>query len=172
MTQPTQIATSIPIVNRPMTITHSESRPRYATNVDAITTGFTIGAASMNVTAAAGARPLRASRRATGTDPHSHTGNAIPAIAAAGSWTARGSVASFANVEAGTKTSISAETSAPRATNGMASINSDPNTMKRFRSHATWVGCANRAATATATSDATTTSHVRSGVSVVGVGSR
>jgi hypothetical protein len=69
----------------PETIGHSASLPRYATTVAAMTIGFRIGAASMNVTAADGDNPLDASRRATGTEPHSHTGNAIPAIPAVGS---------------------------------------------------------------------------------------
>ena len=114
-----------------------------------MTTGFTIGAASMNVTAAAGETPLRASRRATGTDPHSQTGKAMPASAAAGSCAARGSRARRANDDAGTNTSIVAETSAPSATNGMASISSEPKTIRRFRSHAICIGCATRARIAT-----------------------
>ena len=125
-----------------------------------MTTGFTIGAASMNVTAAAGDRPFRASLRATGTEPHSQTGKAIPANAAAGSCTARGSRAILANDDAGTNTSIAAETSAPSATNGIASISSDPNTMSRFRSHGICMGWSTRAAMATATNASTTSAQV------------
>src|SRR5215208_6385778 len=98
-----------------------------------MTTGFTIGAASMNVTAAAGDSPFRASLRATGTEPHSHTGNATPASAAAGICAALGSDAIFAKDDAGTNTSIAADIAAPIATNGIASISSDPNTINRLR---------------------------------------
>ena len=57
-THPTATATRNPSAIRPSTITQSVSRPRYATNVDAMTTGLRIGAASMNVTAADGIRPF------------------------------------------------------------------------------------------------------------------
>ena len=129
-------------------MTQSESRPRYATNVDATTTGLRMGAASMNVIAADGARPLLASRRATGTEPHSHTGNAIPASAAAGSCSGRGKRARCANVDVGTKTSIAADTNAPNRMNGVASTSSDPKTIRKFCSHAIRSGSATRTTTA------------------------
>src|SRR3954463_15805366 len=53
-THPTATATRKPRRKRPPTIIHSVVRPRYATNVDARTTGFRTGAASMNVIAAGG----------------------------------------------------------------------------------------------------------------------
>ena len=46
------------------------------------TTGLIAGALSMNVSAAAPTAPSPKSRRATGTDPHSHPGNAAPATPA------------------------------------------------------------------------------------------
>ena len=42
------------------------------------TTGFTAGAASRNVTAAAGATPRDTSRPAIGTEPHSQPGQGHP----------------------------------------------------------------------------------------------
>ena len=101
-----------------------------------------MGAASMNVIAAPGARPFEARRRATGTDPHSQTGNAMPAAAAAGSCIARGSLPILAKAVEGTNTSIAAETAAPSRMNGIASTSSEPNTIRRFCSHATRLGCA------------------------------
>ena len=67
-----------------------------------MTTGLKIGAASMKVTAAAGCSPRSSSRRATGTDPHSHTGNARPAAAAPGTWSAAGRRPRRANARSGT----------------------------------------------------------------------
>jgi len=74
----------------------------------------------MNVIAADGVSPRAASRRATGTEPHSQMGKATPAMAAAGSWSALGSPASRSRAVTGTKTSIAAEARAPSNTNGMA----------------------------------------------------
>ena len=147
ITQPTTIATTKPSASLPSTMTARVSRPRYAMKVDATTTGFTIGAASMNVTAAEGASPFAMSRRATGTDPHSHTGKVTPASAAAGTCSERGSPPSFANVEAGTSTSMPALTKAPSTTNGIASTRREPKTIRRFRIHATCEGSTNRTPT-------------------------
>ena len=46
-----------------------------------------------------------------------------------------GERAIFANADAGTKTSIAAETNAPRKMNGIASTSNDPNTISRLRTH-------------------------------------
>jgi hypothetical protein len=54
-----------------------------------------------------------------------------------------------ANDDVGTNTSIVADTTAPSATNGIASINSEPKTISRFRSHAICIGWPNRANNAT-----------------------
>src|SRR5512145_3414030 len=110
----------------------------------------------MNVIAALGASPFAASRRATGTEPHSQTGNATPAAAAAGSCRLRGSDAMRANADAGTSTSIAADTVAPSRMNGIASTSRDPNTISRFRSQGRLEGSTTRANTATATSTAVT----------------
>ena len=104
--------------------------------MEAITTGFTTGAASMKVTAAEGSRPFVASRRATGTDPHSQIGIATPASAAAGSWRGLGSSASRSSVPIGTNTSMVAEASAPISTNGSAWISNEPRMMKNVWTHA------------------------------------
>ncbi len=92
---------------------------------------------------------MEASRRATGTDPHSHTGNATPAAAAAGSWSGPGSRPSFSNADDGTKTSMAAETAAPSRMKGIASTSSDENTMSRFWSQAIRAGSITRTRTAT-----------------------
>jgi hypothetical protein len=77
-------------------------RPEYATHVEASTTGLITGEASMNAMPAAGCTPRRISRRATGTEPHSHTGNARPPSAAHGTWTPTGSRATRAKSRSGT----------------------------------------------------------------------
>ena len=56
--------------------------PGNATTVETTTTGLIAGAASMKVRAAAPSAPSPNSRRATGTDPHSHPGRAAPLAAA------------------------------------------------------------------------------------------
>ena len=96
------------------------SRPQYAIDVEAMTMGLRIGAASMNVTEAEGIRPLAISLRATGTEPHSHTGKANPATAAAGICSASGRREIRANAEAGTKTPMNAAINAPTITSGTA----------------------------------------------------
>ena len=61
-----------------------------------------------------------------------------------------------ANAEAGTSTSIAADTVAPSRMNGIASTSSDPNTMSRLRSHGRLEGSATRTSTATPASVAST----------------
>lgn len=80
-----------------------------------------IGDASMKAMPAPGWIPRRINRLATGTEPHSQTGNAKPAITAAGSWSAEGSLVIRPSALSETNTSIAAETNAPRRTNGSAS---------------------------------------------------
>ena len=134
-------------------------RPRNATNVEAITTGFSTGAASMNVTAAEGIRPRCISRRATGTEPHSQIGNASPASAAAGSCSGRGRSPSFSNTPIGTNTSTSAAASAPSSTNGSAWISSEPKITKNVRTQAIRPGSPTLTTSATATSIAADGDH-------------
>jgi hypothetical protein len=67
----------------------------------------------------------QARRRATGTEPHSQTGIAKPASAAAGTWAGAGSVARRANARAGTNTAIAADAVAPIRMNGRASTTID-----------------------------------------------
>ena len=59
----------------------------------------------------------------------------MPAAAAAGSCSARGSRPIFAKADVGTSTSIAADTVAPSRMNGIASTSSEPNTTSRLRSH-------------------------------------
>ena len=66
------------------------------------------------------------------------------------------STAIRANAEAGTSTSIAADTVAPSRMNGIASTSSDPNTMRRLRSHGMLDGSTTRTSTAIATSVAST----------------
>ena len=66
------------------------------------TTGFTAGAASRNVTAAAGATPRDISRPAIGTELHSQPGRATPAAAATGTARTGRLGSSRANAEGGT----------------------------------------------------------------------
>ena len=58
--------------------------PGNATAVDTSTTGLIAGAASRNASAAAGGTPWPMSRRATGTEAHSHPGSTTPAAPATG----------------------------------------------------------------------------------------
>src|SRR4051794_196217 len=79
----------------------------------------------MNAIPAEGWTPRRIRRRATGTEPHSHTGIAKPASAAAGTCTGVGSWARRAKARAGTNTAIAAEAAAPIRMNGRASTTID-----------------------------------------------
>src|SRR5205085_1524753 len=115
----------------------------------------------MNVTAADGIRPFAASRRATGTEPHSHTGNAMPATPAAGSCKGFGRRVSRSNALDGTKTSIAAEASAPIRTKGTASINSEEKTRRKFCAQPMFCGARTRSATAPTTTMAAIDAAVR-----------
>ena len=129
-------------MNRPMTIVHSDDRPRNAKKVEAITTGLSTGAASMNVIPADGMSPFWIKRRAIGTEPHSQIGNAIPASPAAGSCNGLGRFASFSSAPTGTKTSITAAASAPMSTNGSACTSNEPKITKKLWTHAKRSGSA------------------------------
>jgi hypothetical protein len=102
--------------------------------VEAIPIGLRIGAASMNAIPAWGLRPRRMSRRATGTEPHSQTGMAKPAAAAAGTWSGRGSRPMRENACAGTNTAIRAEATAPSRMKGSASTTIETNTTPKVPS--------------------------------------
>jgi hypothetical protein len=75
----------------------------------------------MQAIPACGLMPRRISRRATGTEPHSHTGMAKPAAAAAGTWSGCGRRPMLAKARAGTNTAIRAEATAPIRMKGSAS---------------------------------------------------
>lgn len=79
----------------------------------------------MKASPAAGCMPLAISLRATGTEPHSHTGKAKPPIAAVGSCKPIGKRPIAAKALSGTNTSIAALTVAPSRTKGKASITID-----------------------------------------------
>ena len=72
----------------------------------------------MKATDAAGEIPRVRNRRATGTEPHSHTGSANPASATAGTCTGAGSRPTRAKARSGTQTAIAAEISAPSRMKG------------------------------------------------------
>src|ERR671923_59433 len=107
----------------------------------------------MNAIPACGLRPRRMRRRATGTEPHSQTGMAKPAAAAAGTWSGRGSRPRRANACAGTNTAIRAEATAPIRMKGSASTTIETKTTPKVPS--TWLSAtpaARAAATATTVS--------------------
>jgi Predicted permease len=80
---------------------------------------------AMSTIPADGCSPRRISRRATGTEPHSQTGIAKPAAAAAGTCTGAGSRFSRAKDRPGTQTAMAAAAVAPSRMNGSASTTID-----------------------------------------------
>ena len=103
--------------------------PGNATAVATSTTGLIAGADSMNVNAAAPTTPSLNSRRATGTEPHSHPGSAAPPTPATRIATParRGSQRASRSVD--TNVAISPLTTTPRAKNGTAWTNTPQNTV-------------------------------------------
>ena len=94
--------------------------PGKATTVDTTTIGLIAGAASMNVRAAAPSAPSPNSRRASGTDPHSHPGRAAP-LAAAATTATEGRRGSHRDSRSGvTNVASSALSSTPSARKGKA----------------------------------------------------
>src|SRR5918997_496370 len=130
---PITIAAAIEPRKRASTIRGS---PGNATAVDTSTTGFTAGAASRKVSAAAGGTPCCMSRRDTGTEAHSHPGSAIPATPATGTAATvdRGNIRR--NAAGGTKAAISPLTSTPSTKNGIACTHTATNTVAPVRTAA------------------------------------
>src|SRR5215470_376470 len=122
------ITTAVPIDprNRATTIRGS---PGKATAADTSTTGLTAGAASRNVSAAAGGTPCCISRRDTGTDAHSQPGSASPASPATGTAAASLRGSSRRNAAGGTNAAIRPLISTPSTRNGKACTTTATNTV-------------------------------------------
>src|SRR5262249_2434270 len=118
-TSPTMIAAARLATKRAATIS---GRPGNATAVAISTTGLIAGAASRNVSAAAGGTPLPISRRAIGTPPHSQPGRQAPASAAGGTERIERRGSTRASRPGGTNAAIAALTPTPRTRNGSAWI--------------------------------------------------
>ena len=103
--------------------------PGNATAVATSTTGLIAGADSMNVNAAAPTTPSLNSRRATGTEPHSHPGSAAPPTPATRIAAAARRGSQRASRSGDTNVAISPLTTTPRAKNGTAWTNTPQNTV-------------------------------------------
>ena len=113
--------------------TTTPGSPGNATAVATRTTGFTAGAASRNASAAASGTPWPISLRATGTDAHSHPGNASPARPATGT-AAPVRLGSTRRSAAGdTNAAIAPDTSTPSTRNGSACTQIATNTVATVR---------------------------------------
>lgn len=91
-----------------------------ATRVDTTTIGFTAGAESEKVKAAAGATPLETRPLAIGTDAHSHPGRRTPAHPATGTALLGDSGNTFFQKVGGISVDIIAEIMTPKVRKGNA----------------------------------------------------
>ena len=107
--------------------------PGKATAVATSTMGFTAGAASMNVTAAAGCTPRAVRRPAIGTEAHSHPGRAVPARAALGTASTADRGSSRSRTVGDTSAVIAPLTSTPSTRNGRAWVTMATNTVVQVR---------------------------------------
>lgn len=96
--------------------------PWNATQVEAMDTGFTTGAASMKGKAAPAGTPLRMSRRVTGTTPHSQVGSSSPANSPSAICTGRRLRARRERALSPTYTAMMEDKSEPSSRNGAASM--------------------------------------------------
>jgi hypothetical protein len=107
--------------------------PGKATAVATRTTGFTAGAASMKVSAAAGCTPRAQRRPAIGTEAHSHPGRAVPARAALGTASAGDFGSSRARAAGDTRALMAPLIRTPRTRKGRAWMTMATNTVVQVR---------------------------------------
>jgi hypothetical protein len=107
--------------------------PGKATAVATMTMGLTAGAASMNATAAAGCTPRAVRRPATGTEAHSHPGNAVPGNAAPGTASSADRGSSRSNTTGDTSAVMAPLTRTPSTRNGSAWVTMATNTVAQVR---------------------------------------
>ena len=103
--------------------------PGNATAVATSTTGLIAGAASRNVSAAASGTPWPISRRATGTDAHSHPGSTRAAAPATGTAAAGRAGRARRSTAGDTNAAMTPESSTPNTRNGSACTQTATNTV-------------------------------------------